>query len=67
MLGNLMGWHLLVLAGIGLTALAVIVGIVLLAVWLGGRGDARTTRLQHEADALRERAERAERDTDGLV
>lgn len=60
---GLSGTHLAVLVAI----LVVVVIIVVLVVRLVTRPDRRTAQLERETAALRERAERAERDTDGLV
>ncbi|TPW74224.1 hypothetical protein [Schumannella soli] len=70
MFGNsFVGWHLMLVIGVLLFFAAIIVGIVLLARVVARRvaPDPERARLQREVAEQRARAERAERDSDGLV
>lgn len=72
MFNNLAGWHLLIILMVLLVMAAVITGIVLLVRRLARRAAREAAQseaavLRAESAALRERAERAERDADGLV
>lgn len=68
MFGNsFVGWHLMLVLGVLIVSAAVVVGVVLLVARLARPSDPERRRLEREAAEQRARAERAERDTDGLV
>jgi uncharacterized membrane protein len=68
MFGNaFIGWHLLLVVGVLAVIVIVIVVVVALIMRAARRIDPERLRLLQEAEEQRARAERAERDSDGLV